>query len=42
MILLVIALCILLPLVGASLIVALVLDWLIFRRLGWFQSRPAS
>jgi len=42
MILLVIGLGILFPLVGASLIVALVLDWLIFRRLGWFQSRPAT
>lgn len=42
MIVLVIGLSILLPLVGASLIVALVLDWLIFRRLGWFQSRPAT
>ncbi len=42
MIVLVIGLSILLPLVGASLIVALVLDWLIFRKLGWFQSRPAT
>ncbi|WP_411892786.1 hypothetical protein [Yoonia sp. SDW83-1] len=41
-IVLVIGLGILLPLVGASLIVALVLDWLIFRRLGWFQGRPAT
>ncbi|WP_224825557.1 PepSY domain-containing protein [Cognatishimia sp. MH4019] len=38
MIPLVIALMILLPLMGLSLIVALALDWLIFRRLGWFQS----
>ncbi|MEM9344454.1 MAG: PepSY domain-containing protein [Pseudomonadota bacterium] len=37
MIVLVIGLAILFPLMGASLIVALVLDWLIFRRLGWFQ-----
>ncbi|MDX8350281.1 PepSY domain-containing protein [Cognatiyoonia sp. IB215446] len=37
MILLVIGLSILFPLVGASLIVALILDWLIFRRVGWFQ-----
>lgn len=42
MIVLVIGLSILLPLVGASLIVALVLDWLIFRRLGWFQGRSAT
>ncbi len=42
MIVLVIGLSILLPLVGASLIVALVLDWLVFRKLGWFQSRPAT
>ncbi len=42
MIVLVIGLSILLPLVGASLIVALVLDWLIFRKLGWFQSHPAT
>ena len=38
MIVLVIGLSILLPLVGASLIAALILDWWIFRRLGWFQS----
>ncbi|MEL7214180.1 MAG: PepSY domain-containing protein [Pseudomonadota bacterium] len=38
MILLVIALMILLPLMGLSLIVALALDWLIFRRLGWFRA----
>ncbi len=42
MVVLVIGLGILLPLVGASLIVALVLDWLIFRKLGWFQGRPAT
>ncbi len=41
-IVLVIGLGILLPLVGASLIVALLLDRLIFRRLGWFQDRPAT
>lgn len=34
-----IVLCLLLPLMGASLILALILDRLIFRRLGWFQSR---
>lgn len=37
MIVLIVVLSILLPLVGASLIVALILDWLLFRRLGWFQ-----
>lgn len=41
MIVLVIGLSILLPLVGASLILALILDWLIFRKSGWFQGRPA-
>lgn len=39
MIVLVISLSILLPLVGVSLVIALILDWLIFQRLGWFQSR---
>lgn len=43
MIVTVIALMILLPLMGISLILALVLDWLIFRRLGWFQgARPTA
>ena len=42
MILLIIGLSILFPLVGASLIVALILDWLIFRRLGWFQGRSTA
>lgn len=37
MILLIIGLAVLFPLMGASLIVALALDWLIFRRFGWFQ-----
>lgn len=37
MIALVVALSILLPLMGASLIAALVLDHLLFRRLGWFR-----
>ena len=32
----------LLPLVGAALSAALVLDWVIFRKLGWFQSQPAA
>ncbi|NSX53430.1 PepSY-associated TM helix domain-containing protein [Parasulfitobacter algicola] len=35
---LIIGLAILFPLMGASLIVALVLDWLLFRRLGWFRN----
>lgn len=38
MIALVIGLSLFFPLVGASLIVALLLDWLLFRRLGWFRS----
>ncbi len=38
MIILVIALSLLFPLVGASLIAALILDWLIFRHFGWFRS----
>ncbi|MEM9975214.1 MAG: PepSY domain-containing protein [Pseudomonadota bacterium] len=42
MIVLIIALAILFPLMGASLIVALMLDWLLFRRLGWFRSRAAA
>ena len=37
MIAVIVGLSIILPLVGASLIVAMLLDWLIFRRLGWFQ-----
>lgn len=42
MIVLVIGLAILFPLMGASLVVALCLDWLIFKRLGWFRSRSAN
>ncbi len=42
MIVLVIGLCILFPLVGVSLIVALLLDWALFKRLGWFQSHPTT
>ena len=42
MIVLLIGLAIVLPLMGTSLIVALVLDWLIFRRLGWFSGRPTN
>lgn len=34
---LVVILSVLFPLVGASLIVALVLDWALFRRIGWFR-----
>ncbi|MEM7720272.1 MAG: PepSY domain-containing protein [Pseudomonadota bacterium] len=40
MIILIVGLAILFPLMGASLMFALVLDWLIFRRLGWFQGSP--
>lgn len=35
---LVVFLSVLFPLVGASLIVALILDWALFQRLGWFRS----
>ena len=42
MIVLVIGLAILFPLMGASLVLALALDWLIFRRLGWFRSKRAA
>lgn len=38
MIVLIIALALFLPLMGATLVLALCLDWLIFRRLGWFQA----
>ncbi|MEM9812340.1 MAG: PepSY domain-containing protein [Pseudomonadota bacterium] len=38
MILLIIGMSILLPLVGISLVAALILDWLIFKRLGWFRA----
>ncbi len=38
MIALVIVLGLLFPLMGASLVLALILDWAIFKRLGWFQS----
>ncbi|WP_166418399.1 PepSY-associated TM helix domain-containing protein [Cochlodiniinecator piscidefendens] len=33
---------VLLPLMGLSLIVALCLDWLLFKRIGWFQSKPTN
>ncbi|MEJ6404334.1 PepSY-associated TM helix domain-containing protein [Yoonia sp. 2307UL14-13] len=42
MIVLVIGLSLLFPLVGASLVLALLLDWLLFRRLGWFQSHRGA
>jgi uncharacterized iron-regulated membrane protein len=35
---LVVILALLLPLMGASLLLALILDWLLFQRLGWFRS----
>ncbi|KCV83356.1 PepSY-associated TM helix domain-containing protein [Actibacterium atlanticum] len=38
---LIIGLMIFLPLMGASLVLALVLDWLVFKRLGWFQAQTA-
>ena len=41
MIVLVIGLAIVFPLMGASLILALVLDWLLFRRLGWVRAQNA-
>ncbi|MEM9476370.1 MAG: PepSY domain-containing protein [Pseudomonadota bacterium] len=41
MIVLIIGLAIFFPLMGGTLIVALILDWLIFRRLGWFQAKSA-
>lgn len=42
MITLIIVLSVLFPLMGASLIVVLLLDWLIFRRMGWFQPDPRN
>lgn len=41
MVMLVIGLGIVFPLMGASLVAVLVLDWLLFRRLGWFRARAA-
>ena len=41
MICLIIALALLFPLMGGTLVIALILDWLIFRRLGWFRAQPA-
>lgn len=42
MIILVIGLALLFPLMGASLVVALVLDWLLFKRLGWFRAEKPT
>jgi len=42
MIVLLLGLMILFPLMGASLLLALALDWLIFRRLGWFRSTRSA
>ncbi|MEM8788991.1 MAG: PepSY domain-containing protein [Pseudomonadota bacterium] len=42
MIFLTLTLMILFPLMGASLLLALILDWLIFRHFGWFRARPAG
>ncbi len=39
MIALVVILSLLLPLMGASLVILLILDWLVFRRFGWFRGR---
>ena len=41
MVALIIGLAILFPLMGATLIVALILDWLLFQRLGWFRAAKA-
>ncbi|MEM8556103.1 MAG: PepSY domain-containing protein, partial [Pseudomonadota bacterium] len=41
MIVLIIALAIFFPLMGGTLAVALILDWLLFRRLGWFRAQAA-
>ena len=41
MIVLIIGLSLLFPLMGATLVIALILDWLVFRRLGWFQGKAA-
>jgi uncharacterized iron-regulated membrane protein len=38
---LVLVLMVLLPLMGISLILALLLDWLLFKRLGWFRTQTA-
>ncbi|MFQ6546986.1 PepSY-associated TM helix domain-containing protein [Aestuariibius sp. 2305UL40-4] len=41
MIFLIIGLALLFPLMGASLMLALILDWVLFRRLGWFRAHTA-
>jgi len=41
MVVLIIALSLFLPLMGASILVAITLDWLLFKKLGWFQSHTA-
>ena len=41
MIVLVVGMMILFPLMGASLLVALILDWALFKRLGWFKASTA-
>lgn len=38
---LILALMLFFPLMGASLLAALALDWLIFRHLGWFRTAPS-
>ena len=38
---LIVTMMILLPLVGASLIAVLALDWVVFRKLGWFRGASA-
>ncbi|MGD1885691.1 MAG: PepSY-associated TM helix domain-containing protein [Cohaesibacteraceae bacterium] len=42
LVLLIIGLAILFPLMGVSLVVAVFLDWLIFRHLGWFRARRTA
>ena len=42
LIVLIIGLSMLFPLMGASLVLAITLDWLIFKRLGWFRSSAGS
>ncbi|SMX32590.1 PepSY domain-containing protein [Actibacterium lipolyticum] len=42
MVILIVVLAVFLPLIGASLALALALDWLLFHRLGWFSGRNAT
>ena len=42
MLVLVVCLGLILPLVGASLVLALFLDWLLFRKLGWFRGEQVA